>query len=150
MSAAFDTLSAARDLEAAGFDRPQAEAVAKAINHGDAQAVTKADLDQLRSATKTDLDQLRSATKADLDQLRSATEAEFEQLRSATKAEFEQLRNTTKAELDQLRSTTKAELDTAVATLRAEIAKQETRLTWKALGIAGLIIAAIKLIPSAY
>ena len=139
MSAAFDTLSAARDLEAAGFDRPQAEAVAKAINHGDAQAVTKADLDQLRSATKTDLDQLRNTTKADLDQLRSATEAEFEQLR-----------NTTKAELDQLRSTTKAELDTAVATLRAEIAKQETRLTWKALGIAGLIIAAIKLIPSAY
>lgn len=48
MSAAFDTLSVAHDLEAAGFDRPQAEAVAKAINHGDAQASTKADLDQLR------------------------------------------------------------------------------------------------------
>ena len=112
-AAAFDTLSAARDLEAAGFDRPQAEAVATAINHSGAQTATKADLDQLRAA----FDQHRAATKADLDQLRAAT---------------------------------KAALDTAIATLRAEIAKQETRLTWKALGIAGLVIAAIKLIPSAY
>ena len=38
MSAAFDTRSAAHDLEAAGFERRQAEAVAKAVNHGDERA----------------------------------------------------------------------------------------------------------------
>ena len=119
-AAAFDTLGAARDLEAAGFDRPQAEAVATAINHSGSQAATRADLDQHRAA--------------------------FDQLRAA----FEQHRAATKGDIEQLRAATKADLDTAVATLRAEIAKQETRLTWKALGIAGLVIAAIKLIPSAY
>lgn len=89
MSAAFDTLSVARDLEAAGIDRNHAEAIAKAVHHGDKRAATKADLD--------------TATTS-------------------------------------LRATTKADLDTAVAALRTEIAKQETRLTWKALGIAALIV----------
>ena len=134
-AAAFDTLGAARDLEAAGFDRPQAEAVATAINHSGAQAATKADLEQHRATTKADLDQIRAATRADLEQHRATTKADLDQLRAA---------------FDQHRATTKADLDTAVATLRAEIAKQETRLTWKALGIAGLVIAAIKLIPAAY
>ena len=41
----FDTLSAAQDLEAAGIERKHAEAVAKAIHHGDERAATKADLD---------------------------------------------------------------------------------------------------------
>ena len=34
-AAAFDTLSTARDLEAAGIARTHAEAIAQAINHGD-------------------------------------------------------------------------------------------------------------------
>ena len=54
------------------------------------------------------------------------------------------------ASADRDESATKAALDTAVATLRTEIAQLETRLTWKALGIAGLILAAVKLIPPAY
>ena len=137
-AAAFDTLSVARDLEAAGFDRPQAEAVATAINYSGAQAATRDDVDQLRAS----FDQLR----ASFDQHRAATRDDVDQLR----ASFDQHRAATKADIDQLRATTKADLDTAVATLRTEIARQETRLTWKALGIAGLIIAAIKLIPSAY
>ena len=45
MSAAFDTLAAARDLEAAGMDRPQAEAVAAAIRTGQGELATRADLD---------------------------------------------------------------------------------------------------------
>ena len=49
MSAAtFDTLTAARELEAAGFERRRAEALAKAIRHaagaGHAGLATKADL----------------------------------------------------------------------------------------------------------
>ena len=47
---AFDTFSAARALEAAGVERPQAEAIAGAIA---AQAVTRADLEPL--ATKAEL-----------------------------------------------------------------------------------------------
>ena len=45
----FDTLSAARDLEAAGFDRVQAEALAAAIRNGQGDLATKIDIAQLDS-----------------------------------------------------------------------------------------------------
>ena len=72
--AAFDTLKVARDLEASGFDRNQAEAVANVIGGGQENLVTK-------------------------------------------------------------------------ETLQAALAKLETSLTLRMLGIAALVVAAIKLIP---
>lgn len=47
-SPAFDTLSAARALEAAGVERTQAEAIASAIGHTEEHA-TKADIAMLES-----------------------------------------------------------------------------------------------------
>ena len=41
----FDTLSAARELEAAGVERRQAETIAKAIRDGQGDLVTKDHLD---------------------------------------------------------------------------------------------------------
>lgn len=43
----FNPLETAHDLEAAGFERRQAEAIAKAIDHGGDRAATKGDLDIL-------------------------------------------------------------------------------------------------------
>ena len=45
----FDSLTAARDLEGAGVERSQAEAIAKAIRHGQGELVTKADLAALEA-----------------------------------------------------------------------------------------------------
>ena len=45
MDPAFDALRTARDLEAAGLDRPQAEAVANAIRSGHVNLVTQPSLD---------------------------------------------------------------------------------------------------------
>lgn len=73
MTAAFDTLAAARELETAGMDRPQAEAVASVVRQGQGELATKAGLDALRS----DMAALRTATKADLDALRAATKADL-------------------------------------------------------------------------
>lgn len=56
-AAPFDTLAAARDLEAAGIERAQAEAIASAIRHGHGELATKADL----VALKADLVALTSA-----------------------------------------------------------------------------------------
>lgn len=53
MTRAFDTLAAARDMEAAGMDRAAAEAVAGAIRAGQGDLATRADLAPL--ATKTEL-----------------------------------------------------------------------------------------------
>ena len=65
-AAAFDTLSTARDLEAAGFERRQAEALAGAVRQASAAdrdaLATKADLAELRA----DLTEHRADTKADL------------------------------------------------------------------------------------
>ena len=44
-----DTLRTARDLEAAGFERRQAEAIASAMAQADKQAAAKADITALRS-----------------------------------------------------------------------------------------------------
>ena len=45
---AFDTLGAARELEAPGFTREQSEAAAKAIRDGHGELATKADIRTLQ------------------------------------------------------------------------------------------------------
>ena len=77
-AAAFDTLSTARKLEAAGVERRQAEAHAEALREAVREAVsadrealaTKADLDAKLAALETRL-RADLATKADLETLRS-------------------------------------------------------------------------------
>ena len=51
----FDTLSAARQLEAAGIETKHAEAIVTAIRQSGESAVTKTDLEALRSDFKADL-----------------------------------------------------------------------------------------------
>ncbi|MDE0046523.1 MAG: DUF1640 domain-containing protein [bacterium] len=89
MTVAFDTLAAARDLEKAGMDRAQAEAVANVVRAGQGELATKADVDSLREATRADL-----------------------------------------------------------AAVRSELSALEARLTWRLVIAAGVIVAAVKLIPS--
>ena len=62
-AAAFDTLGAARELEAAGIARVQAEAIAQVINHGDERGVSKADLREAVAglATRAELSAIRDA-----------------------------------------------------------------------------------------
>ena len=64
-AAAFDTLSVARDLEAAGLDRGPAEAIARAISHGGERAATKADLDSATAGLRADLDSATAGLRAD-------------------------------------------------------------------------------------
>ena len=56
----FNPLEAAQDLEAAGIERKHAEAIAKAINHGDERAATKADLDTAIGGVRSEVASLRS------------------------------------------------------------------------------------------
>ena len=58
MAAAFDTLSASKELQAAGFEQNQAEAVAKIIRAGQGDLATKDDIAALRTelaALRTEL-----------------------------------------------------------------------------------------------
>ena len=57
--AAFDTLATLKELEAAGMERGQAEAIAKAIQNGHGDLVTKSDLyaagERLRGEIKAEV-----------------------------------------------------------------------------------------------
>ena len=66
----FDTLSAARDLEAAGFNRAQAEALAAAIRNSQGELATKTDIGILKSdigILKSDIDMLKWAVGINVD-----------------------------------------------------------------------------------
>ena len=108
---AFDTLTAARDLEAAGIERRQAEAIAGTVRTAAAERdalATKADLAELRA----DMAEHRADTKADLAELR----ADMAEL--ASKADLAALRADTKAEIAALRADTKADLRAELVTIR--------------------------------
>ena len=64
-AAAFDTLSVARELEAAGIGRAQAEAIAQAINHSDERGASKAGLETAVAGLETRL-RADLTSKADL------------------------------------------------------------------------------------
>ena len=130
MPAAFDTLRIARDLEAAGVERRQAEAHAEALrivaDSARAEAATKADLATTAAKLASKADLAGFATKADL--------AGF-----ATKTDLAGLAS--KADLDGF--ATKADLETAIA-------KLETRMLKYGLGMVlatvSLTVALIKLL----
>ena len=84
-SAAFNTLAAARELEAAGMDRGLAEVTALNMHRAGT-----AHLDQL--ATKADLENHGLATQAALESHRQTTESALENHRVATKADIADLR----------------------------------------------------------
>ena len=60
----FDTLDTARDLEAAGIERPQAEAIARAIARTGERLATKHALEQHEASTKTGAERSESTIKA--------------------------------------------------------------------------------------
>lgn len=78
----FDALDTARDLEAAGIERPHAEAIARAVGRTVHQLATKADIQRLESATKADIQRLESATRADIERLEASTKADLANLRA--------------------------------------------------------------------
>ena len=67
MAAAFDTLSAAKELEAAGFEQTQAEAVAKIVRAGQGDLATQDDITVVRTevgAVRTEVDAVRTEVSA--------------------------------------------------------------------------------------
>ena len=78
MTAAFDTLAAARAIEASGLQRPQAEAIADAIRAAQGELATRADLQTTTSELRADLQTTTSELRADLAELRT----EFANLRA--------------------------------------------------------------------
>ena len=72
---AFNPLEAAQDLEAAVFERRQAEAIAKVVNQGDERAATKADLDAFAATLRSELRSELRAVNSRVDTVNSRVDA---------------------------------------------------------------------------
>ena len=65
-TAAFDTLTVSKELQSAGFEMEQADAIALAVKQSQGDLATKQDIALLKSDIdhlKTDIDQLRAEQK---------------------------------------------------------------------------------------
>ena len=117
MTAAFDTLTAARRMEDAGMKREQAEAVAAAVR-------SAAESDREELATRADLGDV----KADLAEFRAEFKADLAVLKADFEGKLESGLATLRAELvDRMQST-------------------ERRLYAAVFGAGGLLFAALKLV----
>ena len=112
----FDTLKASRNLKAAGFDEPQADAIIDTF--GDAFSDTV--------ATKTDI----AEVKADIAKLEGFTKAEIAEV---------------KADIAKLAVANKAEIANLKAEMFRALWIQGAALVGLQLTIAGLLFAALKM-----
>ena len=128
----FDTLETARDLEATGIERPQAEAIAQAIGRNGEQLATRSDFERLEAATRSDFERFEAATRSDFERFEAATRSDFERLeaQAATKSDLERL---------EAKAATKSDLER----LRAEL----YRALWIQGGGIVAIVAALKFLP---
>ena len=77
-NAAFDTLTASKDLHKAGIEMAQAEAIALVVKKSQGDLATKADVDLAKAALGADINLAKAALGADIDLVR----AELEKLRT--------------------------------------------------------------------
>ena len=145
----FDTLGTARELEATGIERGQAEAIAQAIGRGGERLATRDDIERLDAARKSDIERLeaRMASKEDVARLesRSASKEDIARLesRTASKEDLRALesRAASKEDLRALESRTATKSD--LERLRAEL----YRALWIQGGSIIAIVAALKFLP---
>ena len=119
-----DTLSALRDLEAAGIDSMHAEAIVGVIARAREELATKTDLETAVATTKADLETAVATTKANLETAVAAT----------------------KTDLAAAVARMKADMAALEARIEARIERAMNRNLLATIAVRGVIIAAVKLL----
>ena len=70
-NAAFDTPAVSKELQDAGFETKQAEAIAWAVKQSQGDLATKQDINLLKTELKSDNKQLETEMKANFEKLKS-------------------------------------------------------------------------------
>ena len=130
-----DTLSALRDLEAAGIDSMHAEAIVGVVARAREELATKTDLETAVATTKTDLETAVATTKADLETAVATTKANLETAVAATKTD-----------LAAAVARMKADMAALEARIEARIERAMNRNLLATIAVGGVIIAAVKLL----
>ena len=126
----FDTHRAVKDLAAAGFTEPQAEALVEIVGAAVGEnVVTKGDLDAMEQRLTARFDAKFAAQKQD-------TDARIDALEQRTAARFAAM---------------ESKLDAEIRAVRSDMRSMEQRLTLKFIAILlpslGLLFAALRLLP---
>ena len=131
----FDTLKASRNLKAAGFDEPQADAIIDTFGDAFSDTVaTKTDIAEV----KADIAKLEGFTKAEIAEVK----ADIAKLAVATKADIDKLAVATKADIDKLAVATKADIDKLAVATKADVADLKADMLKVAVAVAvGIILA---------
>ncbi len=119
----FDTLSAARSLEASGIEKRQAEAIVLAIRSSGEAAATRTDLDTATALLRGDLDTATAALRGDLNT--ATTEL--------------------RGELATMTAQLRGEIKAVAAELRGEISGAVNKMLLAQLAIAGFLFAALRI-----
>ena len=138
MAQAFDTLSAAHELEASGFKREQAEAIAAVVRAGQGDLATKADIRQVREQLERSREQLEHKIEVANTQLRGEVKQDIAELRG----EVKELRGEVKQDIAELRGEVKQDIAELRGEVKQDIAQLEVRLAWRLVAAMGVIIAA--------
>ena len=138
----FDTLKASRNLKAAGFDEPQADAIIDTFGDAFSDTVAtktdiaevKADIAKLEGFTKADI----AEVKADIAKLEGFTKADIAEV----KADIAKLAVATKADIAKLAVATKADIDKLAVATKADVADLKADMLKVAVAVAvGIILA---------
>ncbi len=141
--AAFDTLGAVRNLEEAGMDTAQAEAVTRTIRAAASEgAATAADLSEFQAEVRTDI----AGIRGEMDELRG----EMAELRAEVRTEIAALRGEMgelRGEMAELRAEVRTdiagvrgEMGELRADMRAEMEKLRADLTWRVVLVVGALL----------
>ena len=140
----FDTHKIVKELQEAGFDEPQAEAVVSAMGAAIVgNLATKADMQEFRAATKADMQEHRNATQADIRELRNEFKSGMQEHRAATQADIKEFRSAMQADMQEHRNATQADIRELRNEFKSDMQAMELRIM---LRMGGLIVAGVGLI----
>ena len=140
----FDTHKAVKDLQEAGFEEAQAEAVVATVGAAIVGNVaTRHDVIEARNDLRAEMQTLDSERKTDIQKLGNDLRAEMQTLDSERRADIQKLGSDLRAEMQTLDSERRADIQKLGSDLRDEMQAMELRIT---LRMGGLIIAGVGLI----
>ena len=130
MSAAFDTLSALRNLEASGIDSRHAEAIVQVVSDNHLRLATKAG----HAALKDEFHAFRKEMKMQFTAFKEGMEDRFTTAREETNAQFAALKTDNESNRAML-----------VQQFRTEFSSAVNRMLLAQVAVGGLVVAVLSL-----
>ena len=153
----FDTRQADENLKNAGCDPQLAKAIVLTIEEAVTGGVStkaditsvKADIADLKTELKSDIADLKTELKGDIADLKTELKGDIADVKAELKGDIAELRTELKGNIYDLRTELKddiAEVKIDIASVSGEIQAKGNQIILAMVAVAGIVVAAIKLI----